>query len=40
MYVEAAGLTLRIGVIGILLSCVLGLLCAAVQYEKLSLIHI
>ena len=39
MYVEAAGLTLRIGVIGILLSCVLGLLCAAVQYEKVPVLR-
>lgn len=39
MYVEAAGLTLRIGVIGILLSCVLGLICAAVQYEKVPVLR-
>lgn len=39
MYVEAAGLTLRIGVIGILLSCILGLLCAAVQYERVPVLR-
>ena len=39
MYVEAAGLTLRIGIIGILLSCILGLLCAAVQYERIPVLR-
>ena len=39
MYVEAAGLTLRIGIIGILLSCILGLLCAAVQYERVPVLR-
>lgn len=39
MYVEAAGLTLRIGIIGILLSCTLGLLCAAVQYERVPVLR-
>ena len=39
MYVEAAGLTLRTGIAGIVLSCILGLLCAAVQYEKVPVLR-
>lgn len=39
MYVEAAGLTLRIALIGILLSLVVGLLVAIVRYEKLPVLN-
>ena len=39
MYVEAAGLTLRIALIGILLSLVVGLLVAIVRYEKIPVLN-
>lgn len=39
MYVKAAGLTLRIGIYGILLSLLLGLLCAAVQFRKVPVLR-
>src|SRR5574344_503997 len=35
LYVTAAGLTLRIALIGIVLSAVLGLVCAVIRYEKI-----
>lgn len=35
LYVNAAGLTLRIALIGIVLSAVLGLVCAVIRYEKI-----
>ena len=41
MYVRAAGLTLRIGGQGILLSMIVGLICLSlIHISELSLIHI
>ena len=39
MYVEAAGLTLRLAFIGILLSIVLGLICALIKYFKVPVLR-
>lgn len=39
MYIEAAKLTLRLGLIGILLSLIVGLACALVQYYKIPVLH-
>lgn len=39
LYAEAAGLTVTIGVIGILLSAVLGLLCALAKYYKVPVLR-
>ena len=39
MYVEAAGLTLRLALIGILLSIVLGLICALIKYFKVPVLR-
>jgi polar amino acid transport system permease protein len=38
MYVEAAKLTVRLGVIGIVLSLVIGLLCAMIRYYKIPVL--
>ena len=38
MYVEAAGLTLRIGLYGICLSLLLGLVCAVVQFRQVPIL--
>lgn len=38
MYVTAAGLTIRIALIGILFSVVLGLICAIIKYEKIPVL--
>ena len=38
MYVEAAKLTLRLGIAGILLSLVAGLVCALIQYYKVPVL--
>jgi len=39
MYLQAAGLTLRIGVYGICLSLLVGLLCAVVQYRQVPVLR-
>lgn len=39
MYVEAAGLTLRLATIGILLSVVVGLVCALIKYFKVPFLR-
>ena len=39
MYVEAAALTLKLALIGILLSLVLGLACALVKYFKVPVLR-
>ena len=39
LYVKAAGLTLRIGVYGILLSLAVGLICAVIQYRKIPVLR-
>ena len=39
LYLKAAGLTLRIGVYGILLSLAVGLLCAVIQIRKVPVLH-
>lgn len=39
MYVEAAGLTLRLGFIGIVLSLVIGLICSFLLYYKTPILH-
>jgi len=38
MYIEAAGLTLKLALIGILLSIILGLFCALIKYYKLPVL--
>lgn len=38
LYVEAAKLTLRLGVIGILLSLIVGLICSLIQYYKIPVL--
>ncbi len=39
MYITAAGLTLKIAVIGILLSFLLGLVCAVVRFKKIPVLN-
>ncbi len=39
LYVHAAGLTVRIALFGILLSCLVGLLCAVIQYYRIPVIR-
>lgn len=39
MYVEAAYLTLRLGVFGIILSLIVGLICSMVQYYKVPILR-
>lgn len=39
MYVKAAGLTLRIACIGIILSFLVGLICAVIRYEKIPVLQ-
>ena len=39
LYIEAAGLTLRIGLIGILLSLLIGLILAWIQYMKIPVLR-
>ena len=38
MYVEAAGLTLKLALVGILLSLLVGLICALIQYFKIPVL--
>ena len=39
MYVRAAGLTLRIGGLGVLLSIVVGFACSFVRYRRIPLLQ-
>ena len=39
MYVRAAGLTLRIGGLGVLLSIVVGFACSFVRYRRIPLLN-
>lgn len=39
LYVEAAGLTLRLGVLGILFSLIIGLLCSLVEYYRIPVLR-
>jgi polar amino acid transport system permease protein len=39
LYIEAAKLTLRIAVYGILLSIVIGLICSLIRYYKIPILH-
>ena len=39
LYVQAAGLTLRLGLAGILLATAVGLLCAAVQFFRVPVLR-
>lgn len=39
MYIEAAGLTLRLGLMGIVLSAIIGLLCSSILYYKVPVLR-
>lgn len=39
LYVEAAGLTLRLGVLGILFSLVIGLVCSLIEYYRIPVLR-
>lgn len=40
LYIQAAILTIRIGVVGILLSTLVGLVCAVVRYWKMPVLRV